>query len=259
MNYKLNLKPSPIDERDYIAETIYPVSAGLPESVDLRNDLQPIRNQGPFGTCAAQTASCMKEWQEKNDVQFDDHMSPQFVYNHRDNQDGEGMFSRDVMKILNKKGIVPETTYPYETVTPFSPAILEEGLKYIIEGYARVNTIEGCKKALIKNGPCYIAFPVYNYGKRFWKPAQGDKMQGGHAVTVVGYNKEGFIIRNSWGTRWGNMGYTTMPYEDWGMQWEIWTTIDGNTGNPIDPDVHKRSFWEKLIDMIKSIFSIFSR
>ena len=59
-----------------------------------------------------------------------------------------------------------------------------------------------------------------------WKPRTGDKRQGGHAMTVVGYNEEGFIIRNSWGPYWGNDGYCTYTYADWGSHWEIWTTID---------------------------------
>ena len=57
-----------------------------------------------------------------------------------------------------------------------------------------------------------IAFPVYNYGTEFWYQKVGETMKGGHAVTVVGYNEIGFIIRNSWGTDWGNAGYTALPY-----------------------------------------------
>lgn len=36
---------------------------------------------------------------------------------------------------------------------------------------------------------------------------------GGHAVTVVGYNKEGFIIKNSWGKAWGEKGYAVVSYD----------------------------------------------
>ena len=43
---------------------------------------------------------------------------------------------------------------------------------------------------------------------------------------MVGYNKEGFIIRNSWGTEWGDNGYTLYKYSDWGHHWELWTTVD---------------------------------
>jgi hypothetical protein len=40
-------------------------------------------------------------------------------------------------------------------------------------------------------------------------------VRGGHAVCVVGYRKDGrFIIRNSWGTTWGDkgFGYATEAY-----------------------------------------------
>lgn len=36
---------------------------------------------------------------------------------------------------------------------------------------------------------------------------------GGHAVTIVGYTPEGFIIKNSWGTKWGMNGYAIVGYD----------------------------------------------
>lgn len=36
---------------------------------------------------------------------------------------------------------------------------------------------------------------------------------GGHAVTIVGYRLEGFIIKNSWGTDWGDEGYVVVSYD----------------------------------------------
>jgi len=242
-----------VDERDYVAEAIFAKSRNLGEECDLRPELEPVRDQGEQGSCAAMTSSCMKEWQEKKDVNFGGYMSPQFIYNNRENQDSEGMYSRDVMKILNKIGSVPEKDYPYETNADISEELLETAKNYKIKGYAQINTIEGLKQALLINGPCYIAFPVFNYGNRFWKPEQGDVMQGGHAVAVVGYTKKGFIIRNSWGT-WNNTGYTTLPYEDFGMQWEIWTAIDENSPHPYTPPAVKKSWFDKLIEWIQSWF-----
>jgi C1A family cysteine protease len=36
----------------------------------------------------------------------------------------------------------------------------------------------------------------------------------GHAVTIVGYTPDRFLIRNSWGTSWGDkgFGYATKEY-----------------------------------------------
>jgi hypothetical protein len=38
---------------------------------------------------------------------------------------------------------------------------------------------------------------------------------GGHAFAIVGYNQDGFIIHNSWGTGWGTKGRAVLSYEDW--------------------------------------------
>ncbi len=51
----------------------------------------------------------------------------------------------------------------------------------------------------------------------YWRiPAQkalpGD---GGHAFVIVGYNRQGFIVQNSWDTGWGSGGRAILGYEDW--------------------------------------------
>ena len=38
---------------------------------------------------------------------------------------------------------------------------------------------------------------------------------GGHAFAIVGYDRAGFLVRNSWGGSWGEGGYATLTYEDW--------------------------------------------
>jgi len=194
----------------------------------------------------------MKEWQEYYDQGYNEHFSPQFVYNQRDSE-GEGMYSRDVMRILSNIGICREYDYVYGRIEP-PEAIPEYLFEYSegtrIEGYAQVQTIEGLKNALHRNGPCFIAFPVYNYGPRMWMPSVGEEFQGGHAMTVVGYAKDGFIIRNSWGKDWADEGYTIYPYSDWGSHWELWTTVDQNTNAPSP----KPTWWESLMNAVKSWF-----
>jgi hypothetical protein len=235
-----NIMPSPRDDRDWNSEAIFNSSTRIPRSLDLRNRLNFPRDQSNQGTSAAQVAACMKEWREKKDNDFKEYMSPQFIYNNRSNQYSVGMYGRDVMNILKNAGICPESSYPYEKVetkTEIDKKLYFEAKNHRIYGYARVSTIEGLKRALVTTGPCYISFPVYNHTKRLWKQYKncfdvGEKQLGGHAMTVVGYNSVGFIIRNSWGMFWDNDGYCMYPYTDWGCHYEIWTMVDENSYKP---------------------------
>ena len=54
MEFKVLMKKSPEDDRDYIYTSN---DNNLPEECDLRCDLMPIRNQGSQGTCFAQSAA----------------------------------------------------------------------------------------------------------------------------------------------------------------------------------------------------------
>ena len=229
MGYRLNMKPSLTDKRDWDATNFF-VNKSFPKTLDLRGNLPPIRNQGDQGSCAAQSAACMKEFQERLDNNIEEHFSPQFVYDNRYNQNSEGMTCRDVMDILSKKGCPLEKDYPYNYISnpaDIDPIIFEEAKKFKIKSYARVHSIKDLKKSLANNGPCLIAFPVYNYGEMIWRPKyKTQAMRGGHAMTVVGYDKDSFIIRNSWGIEWGDEGYTYYPYTDWGMHFDCWTTVD---------------------------------
>lgn len=38
---------------------------------------------------------------------------------------------------------------------------------------------------------------------------------GGHAFAIVGYDRSGFLVHNSWGEGWGDRGFAILTYEDW--------------------------------------------
>ena len=52
-------------------------------------------------------------------------------------------------------------------------------------------------------------------GAGWWHIPSASPTVGGHAFAIVGYNRDGFIIQNSWGSDWGTAGRAVLPYEDW--------------------------------------------
>tara|TARA_B110000211_G_C14068157_1_gene548647 strand:+ start:817 stop:1689 length:873 start_codon:yes stop_codon:yes gene_type:complete len=227
MNYICSSIQSPNDIRDHILDN-QDYENTPPAILDYRAHLTITRDQGANGACLAFAASCMKEYQEMLNYNFKGYMSPQFIYDNRSNIQESGMYMRDVMRILQKIGSVPEHMCKYgePAEQPYDDALLRAAANNRIKSYAKILTIETLKSSLLTNGPCLIAVPVYNYSNELWSQATGDTFKGGHAMVIVGYNLEGFIIRNSWGNSWGDNGYCIFPYTDWGKQWEVWTTID---------------------------------
>lgn len=217
----INDKESPPDFRDYSVDVALK-DVKYPEEIDPRKELLPIRDQGSQGSCSAMAATAIKEIHEKSEYQ-----SPQFVYNLREN-DGPGMYPRNTMKILKGIGSVLEEKFPYGENTKTVPLTVKKSAsKYRIKAYGRIHTVEAAKKAIAENGGFYISVPVWDFRERMWhKKHDRDQKVGNHAMAVVGYNKEGFIIRNSWGDNWGTNGYTIMPYEDWEDKNEAWSMID---------------------------------
>lgn len=254
------IRPSPLDDRDFLFENMRSARAIsvrstrrqvsksqardlVPETLDLRKYLNYPRNQGSRGTCGAFAAAAIKEYQERLDVGYQNYMSPESIYFYRENKELEGMYGRNVMKILNEHGVAPEPYFPYGSENP--EQIPEEAKNsmgdYKIQQYARVDTIDGAKKALYLSGPLLICLPVYEgAAPEFWKPKNpGDKQIGGHALAIVGYDQKGFIMRNSWGLTWNFDGHIRFPYSDFGMQWEIWSSIDEESPKLppyLDPD-----------------------
>ncbi len=57
----------------------------------------------------------------------------------------------------------------------------------------------------------------------------------GHAIAIVGYAEDGFVVQNSWGEAWGNAGFALLPYEDFLLHvTDVWAM---QTGVPVSTDV----------------------
>lgn len=236
------------DRRDFLYALAAPTIAVLPPHVDLRPNCSPIEDQGSIGSCTAQACIGALEFLEKKDrVPFED-LSRLFVYYNERRLIGttlwdSGAYLRDGMKTLAHDGVCPESTWPYRTwryrCKP-SRRAYSEGLTHQITEYRRILTVDEGRTCLAEGYPFVFGFSVYSSfmtglvastGEANM-PIPGERMVGGHAVLAVGYDDPSsrFICRNSWGTRWGDSGYFTMPFAylaDRNLSDDFWTVRRG--------------------------------
>jgi hypothetical protein len=241
MATKLNALRSPPDTRDWVFEkymAMFPKTA-FPEALDWRPHMPPVRNQGAEGSCVAHAGAAIKEFHERMNYGFTGYMSPEFIFSCRSNRPGYGMYLRDCCNVLRKFGTCFESTFKYsdDNVERDAPgAALQEATNHRISGYAFVMTCEGMKQALAATGPVLLNVAVYNgNGTKIWRP--NGAITGWHAMIAVGYNAEGFIIRNSWGTWWGDAGHEVIPYSDFqhiAEKYAMWDDLSSKKLSTID-------------------------
>lgn len=173
----------------------------LPESLDLRDQVGSVIDQGTRGICVSACATDMLKYiYAGTDKKYKKRVD--FFYNHRSDKRIDGMSPRNAFEIAQANSLVLS--------------------------YAILRSVLAIKVALLSNGPVLIAVPVYNFNSDFWrKRTPNQKPEGYHAVTFVGYDdKEGdFILRNSWGVTWGLSGYTYFPYVEQSTIMEAWTVF----------------------------------
>lgn len=209
----------------------------LPSHVDLRTtgNFPPVYDQGDLGSCVAQSTAALLYFLDKNipdDDSFPDVQRSrlQLYYNARKIEgtvdSDDGCMIRDAFKGLNSVGVAPETDWPYEP-TRFSmepPQDVTVNNQKLIN-YKRISrNLEGIKLAVAAGYPVVVGLLLYSSFESDHTSTTGivtmpDKKKeqelGGHAVLIVGYDdtKQWFIVRNSWGTTWGDLGYFYLPYE----------------------------------------------
>ena len=225
--FSFQWKPDKLDTRDY-KYTVTPKAS--PNIVDLRAFCSPIENQGSLGSCTGQAIAGAIELLNKRNRKPTD-VSRLFIYYYERlllgtvNYDS-GAYIRDGIKATNHYGASLESYWPYDIrkfrQEPISEA-KTDALNRKVTRYERVNDFNGCIDALSNGYPVVMGFRVYdsfmskNVAKTGIMPypnTKRERLLGGHAVLLVGYNKSKkvFIARNSWGTNWGDKGYFYMPF-----------------------------------------------
>lgn len=199
--------PSILDGTEIIFKE--PKNIGLPKEFSYKKYLPEVLNQGSDPICVPCSLSAYINYDlNLKDGSKKDNCIELFDIYKSKSGDEEGMSFKEALEYARTEGV----------------KTAKGNVK--IKTYARVTAPLTLKYSLILNGPCIGGLPVYNSAwTDFWRKDAG-QLEGLHAVCIVGYNEDGFIIRNSWGDYYGEDGYALIKNEDVMKFTELWTIID---------------------------------
>jgi len=239
------LKRQEFDERDFLFSTFIG-TVTLPPSIDMRKLMPPVYDQLQLGSCSANSSTAYNVYLHSNKLD----LSRLFEYYMVRKIEGtveedSGATNRDNVKSIKKSGICEESLMPYDiskfTIPPTEETI-NNAKQYTISSYMALNNLSDIKQALAMLKPVIIGMDIYESfeGNEIAQtgklpiPLIKEKYLGGHSVLVVGYvdtpkvsfissiynfvfkktpSRGYLIVRNSWGSGWGDKGYFYMPYE----------------------------------------------
>jgi len=244
---KLSLCRDKIDISDQYISMNLKLSDNISEvdKVDYRSTCPAIYVQDGIGSCAASALACVSYFNliKYKIIAFD--ASRLFMYyntrllKHTVDID-EGCSLRESLKAINQYGLCPEEMWPYNVnLFKVRPPLIAYnfGQKLNNITYYRIpQVLSHLCQCLIDRYLFVFGISVYsnfetdiaNNGGYVSLPNDKDAYLGGHAVCAVGYDNEKsvFIIRNSWGTSWGDNGYFYLPYDyitDVKLAYDFWT------------------------------------
>jgi C1A family cysteine protease len=208
-------------------------TAPLPPSVDwvAKGAVNPPKDQGICGSCwtFGTVASIEGAWAIKtgklpslSEQQLVDCAWVNWA-KETQNLGCDGGFAAPAMQwVIDNGGIATEAHYPYLMQDHWCSAS-DKSSGVVLTGYVNVTAYseDALQDAIANHGPVAIAidatypyFTFYTSGV-YYNPQCSDKIKDlDHEITCVGYgtenNQEYWLIKNSWSTHWGDMGFAKM-------------------------------------------------
>lgn len=220
------INETPLDE----TYTPHPVAD---KSIDLRANFSPIKDQGAQGACSAFTVASIYEYILNKGGTDKTDLSEAFLYyntrkkNGNENEDTGASFY-DTIGAISSEGICVQDLCKYDegvfNVSPSEDAYVD-GLTRVVNKAQNVKvSLDDFKSALSDGYPIAISLNVYeSFGDTVGgfvkiptseEIATSESGKTSHAMVICGYSDEEkvFVVRNSWGTKFGDEGYCYIPY-----------------------------------------------
>jgi C1A family cysteine protease len=220
-------------------ETMEFSAEDLQDSVDWRTKgaVNPVQNQGQCGSCwAFSSTAAIESAHFLKTGELLKLSEQQFVDCDKRSSGCNGGLEIWAFAYAQKSAIELETAYPYTARNGRCTATAKDG-KVSVTSYSHVTdrSVTALKAAITKQPVCVSVdasgdFMLYSGGILSTSAKCGTALN--HAVTAVGYGTENgqdyFIVRNSWGTSWGEDGYIRVATGSDGQSGVCGILLDSN-------------------------------
>jgi len=205
-----------------------------PVSVDWRNNggnyVTPVKNQGACGSCVGFCSCSTIESAVRiklNNPSYAIDLSEGFLFFCGGASCANGWGLTSGLDYAKSTGVVDEACMPYASSTLNNGTNMNCGASRCsdwqnrltkISDYAGYATIAARKDAIATRGPLLAGLAVYNdffaYTSGVYVKTASSTLAGYHCISLVGYddNQQCWILKNSWGTNWGESGFVKIRY-----------------------------------------------